>query len=400
MFIQARWLLALLGLTFFTLATSAIPRAESADKPAADGQETDQAKNPHLLPDAPPDQLLAGISLLHVKSRRPVGTTRQEMIAHTVQIQEAIIDAADRILNSAVADETQAAKALNEKMKSLTLEQRLDQPGATERIQQAIRERLNDPRAAVAAEARFADLKHQLDHLADRTPPERESLLDQMLQYFAANEATRDMVNSGMEIARRFEAVETGLGARAYRSLAELLAKSSDDKVREYADKFIGSARRAELPGQFIEINGTLVDGKPFDWASYRGKVVLVDFWATWCGPCIAELPNVKKNYELYHDRGFDVVGISLDDDRQQLEDFLAKEQIPWVTLFSDDPQATGWNHPLATYYGIMAIPTVLLVDQEGKVVNMRARGEVLGQELARLLGPPPADAPSEKQGG
>jgi peroxiredoxin len=92
----------------------------------------------------------------------------------------------------------------------------------------------------------------------------------------------------------------------------------------------------------------------------------------------------VKKNYEAYHERGFEVVGISLDQDRAKLEKFIEKEQNPWLTLHDG-----AWDdNPVANYYGIVGIPTVILVDKEGKVVSTNARGPELGKLLTELLGP------------
>ena len=125
----------------------------------------------------------------------------------------------------------------------------------------------------------------------------------------------------------------------------------------------------------------------PLNWNKYRGKVVLVEFWATWCRPCLAELPNVEKNLAEYHDRGFDVIGVSLDENRQALETYLAEHPHPWPTLHDGD----RLHNPVAIHYGLPGPSACILVDREGKVVSIDARGEKLGELLAKLFPAPAA---------
>jgi thiol-disulfide isomerase/thioredoxin len=125
------------------------------------------------------------------------------------------------------------------------------------------------------------------------------------------------------------------------------------------------------------------LDGKSLSIAGLKGKVVLVDFWATWCGPCITELPHVKAAYDKYRGKGFEIVGISLDSERDKLTGFLSKEKMTWPQFFD----GKGWQNKLAQQYGVNSIPATYLLDGEGKIVAKNLRGPALERELAKLLG-------------
>ncbi len=124
------------------------------------------------------------------------------------------------------------------------------------------------------------------------------------------------------------------------------------------------------------------LEGNPISLEQYRGKVVLLDFWAVWCGPCIAEMPNVKKVYDTYKDEGFDIIGISLDTDEERLRTYLKENEIPWRQVFSGE----GWNSPVSRQYGIRAIPAPWLIDKAGKLISHQARGEALEKMVVEAL--------------
>jgi thiol-disulfide isomerase/thioredoxin len=141
--------------------------------------------------------------------------------------------------------------------------------------------------------------------------------------------------------------------------------------------------------GPVIELAGPGLNGKEISLAQLRGKVVIVDFWATWCPPCRGEMPNMKSIYRKHHENGLEIVGVSLDEYRRDLDNYLREENIPWPQIFFDQPDQQGWNSPLARKFGVRAIPHTLVVDREGRLAGEDLGGSELESAVAEQFGQP-----------
>ena len=218
--------------------------------------------------------------------------------------------------------------------------------------------------------------------------------------------------NELLRLAAKYPTVDTlGQMTSMYFVIRNQAKTEKADLIGDAGD-FAGSANASMQKVAKIELDKltafekafalafTAVDGRPVDVANLKGKVVLVDFWATWCGPCKAEIPNIKKVYADYHDKGFEIIGVSLENAHLSPDDTPAEAEAKHVKakkILTDFTAATGmpwpqyydgqfWKNEISTRFGIASIPAMFLLDQDGKIVSTNARGPALEAEVKRLL--------------
>ena len=157
----------------------------------------------------------------------------------------------------------------------------------------------------------------------------------------------------------------------------EVATAESNPEVQEAAEGLLKKLERINKP---LEIKFKAVDGRQVDLQAMKGKVVLVDFWATWCAPCMKELPNVKAAYEKLKGKGFEIVGISFDQDQDKLESVVEREKMTWPQHFD-----TSGQNKFGQEFGITGIPTMWLVDKKGNLRDLNAREDLAGK-VEKLL--------------
>jgi thiol-disulfide isomerase/thioredoxin len=201
--------------------------------------------------------------------------------------------------------------------------------------------------------------------------------LESLQQYVKAYPASPTTPEAMLQLAMAYEFGGQEEEAKSwYTSLAERFPSS------EVADKAEGAKRRLESVGKMIAVQGSSPTGGTVDLRQFRGKVVLIQYWATWCEPCKADMAALKELLTKYGSGGFQVIGVSLDSRREDLAGFLSNNRVPWPLIYEEG----GLDSRPANEMGILTLPTMILVDEQGRVVNRNVHVAELDRELQRLM--------------
>jgi thiol-disulfide isomerase/thioredoxin len=218
---------------------------------------------------------------------------------------------------------------------------------------------------------KFEPLPDLLTRRYDAQPKGLEADLQVIVQEIARPLIEASMVSNQRDKAKAF----------ITRVKADLADHPQSAQVSQFLDQ-VGGDLYLPGAGDEMKIAFTDLNGKEIDLEKMKDKVILVDFWATWCGPCIAEMPNVTAAYETYKDKGFEVVGISLDEDKAAVVKFIADNKMPWPQFVD----GKGWENELAQRFGIRSIPATFLVGKGGRIVASNLRGPDLEAAIEKAL--------------
>jgi thiol-disulfide isomerase/thioredoxin len=345
---------------------------EPADKSKSEAPASQPTVDLEKVPDGTNEELMA--YLKKVMAVEPKGTDE------TLKILKTILKTTDKILDANP----------NEKDLKTVISIRMELPMSEDEYK-AFADKLSKIGGDLtnSGKAEFGrdviSISYWVRIIAARGKPEEfKKAIDASIKYLSDGKLQKSDMTMVVNIAEAAERTDDAKFAVAtLEKLLALLKESKIEKTEKLVKNFEGSIRRLKLVGNKIELEGNLLSGGKLDLKKYEGKVVLVDFWATWCLSCDKDASLLKKLYEAYHDKGFEIIGLSCDENREAVEKFVKKNEIPWATVYGDDGPSPSFD-----YYGISGVPVKMLVGRDGKVIALFRRADELAKLLEKPLGP------------
>jgi thiol-disulfide isomerase/thioredoxin len=236
-----------------------------------------------------------------------------------------------------------------------------------------------DAPVEVRGEATFIQTMMQMETLRPDQPESIDALIqagEAFHEKFPGHKFAEQMRKLQFRVASDFPTPGT-------EAFLKKMAAGAGEGLAAPAKEILDRLERAkELRSKPLELKFTTADGREIDLAKLRGKVVLLDFWASWCGPCITAMPEIVATYRKLHDKGFEIVGISLDEDKAAMDAALKKHEMTWPQHFD----GKGWKNEVAARFGIQEIPSMWLLDKKGMVRGSGAIGGALTTAVEELL--------------
>jgi len=327
----------------------------------------------------------------------------------TRQYSKALYDTGVKIYDHPDATEKDQKNALKMQAKGLTQIAGFDSDAYLDKLRQlAVKLETEDDTKNIAVSCWASYHQINLSMAVGGAEEELKTTLDEVLAFVETNKNEPSLTTLVSFLSSFLSYNQNEEMAETYAVKLQDILKTSDQSMfksiadnipqmmkqgKEFRQGRTGAGRSdklVSLPGNTMEFECVLLNGDTLSLAEMEGKVVLIDFWASWCPPCRAEVPGMMAAYEKYHDQGFEIIGYNVDwnsgEDVEFLKDYVEKENIPWLVSSAPASAEAGLIN-YTEHYGVQSIPQMILIGKDGKVVSIRARGQALADELEKIFG-------------